>query len=345
MEHPVQDPTAPSSAPDSSCRSTRRRWPTVGAVFALSAAALGVVASSPASSAQPVAPAHSGFQVKVLATGVGGNINPDDIAVLGKDVFVGYQNGVGAMGEPASGTGTTTSTIVEYKKKKVVQTWQITGKCDGMGADASTGEILATVNEDGNSSMYAIHPATKRVVHLTYNVDPISLGGGGTDAVSVINGKILISGSNPSSLTAPAVYSASLDETTGVTTLTSVFADNATATGPSGSVTLGLTDPDSNAVVPSVSPKYAGDFALVSQADAQVIFVNGPGTAGQTLTQLPNSSNTVYQITGTFTPGTIFVDTASDSGVPGTLSTLNLTTGQVTPMVIGFTNPHGLMFI
>src|SRR6202011_153258 len=144
--------------------------------------------------------------------------------------------------------------------------------------DAATGEVLATVNEDGNSSMYAIHPSTNQVVHLSYNIDPTTLGGGGTDALSVINGQILISGSNPSSLTAPAVYSASLNETTGVATLTSVFADNATATGPSGPVTLGLTDPDSNAVVPSVSPKYAGYFALVSQADSQVIFVNGPGT-------------------------------------------------------------------
>jgi hypothetical protein len=58
-----------------------------------------------------------------------------------------------------------------------------------------------------------------------------------------------------------------------------------------------------------------------------------------------NSANTIYQITGDFTPGTVFVDTASDSGVPGIVGTLNLATGQVTPLLVGFTNPHGLIFV
>ncbi|HEY7947419.1 MAG TPA: hypothetical protein VID75_07075, partial [Acidimicrobiales bacterium] len=255
----------------------------------------------------------------------------------------------------------------EYQKKKLLASWQVTGKCDGLGADPATGEILATVNEDGNSSLFVINPTTSKVVHFAYNVDPTTLGGGGTDAVSVIGGQILTSGSNPSLLTAPAGYAVTPDAKTKVATLTPLFADNAPATGPSGPVTLGLTDPDSNAVVPALSPEFAGDFALVSQADAEVIFVQNPGTAGQTLTQLPigtnidditwvtstagslyltdNTSNTVYQITGTFTPGTVFVDTASDSGVPGTVSTLNLTTGQITPVLTGFANPHGLVFV
>ena len=67
----------------------------------------------------------SPYKVKTLATGLGGNVKPDDSAVLGDDVFVAYQNGVGSTGAPAPGTGVTASTVVEYKKKKMVGSWQV----------------------------------------------------------------------------------------------------------------------------------------------------------------------------------------------------------------------------
>ena len=358
----------PLDRPDAAA--SRRRLLVGGTTLALGALGLGLVATAVPAQAAPHGIrvlGKSPYKVKTLATGLGGNLKPDDSAVLGSGVFVAYQNGVGSTGGAATGTGVTTSTIVEYKKKKVVGSWQVTGKCDGLAANASTGEIIATVNEDGNSSIYTVNPATNAVVHLTYSVDPLTLGGGGTDSVSVIGSQVFIAGSNPSLLTAPAVYSAVLNETTKVATLTPVFADDAAATGPSGAVTLGLTDPDTTAVVPATSPLFAGDLAVVGQADQQIVFAANPGTATQALTQLPigtnidglawatsatgslvmtdNSGNTVYSITGAFTPGTVFVDTASDSGVPGMVGTLNLTTGQITPIVTGFTNPHGLTFV
>jgi hypothetical protein len=120
-------------------------------------------------------------------------------------------------------------------------------------------------------------------------------------------------------------------------------------------------------VVPASSPQFAGDFSLVGQADQQIIFVRNPGVAGQRLTQLPmatnigdgtwatsttgllfmtdSAANTPDQIIGTFTPGTAFVNTADDAGVPGTVSTLNLTIGQVAPVVIACCGPHGLLFV
>jgi hypothetical protein len=39
------------------------------------------------------------------------------------------------------------------------------------------------------------------------------------------------------------------------------------------------------------------------------------------------------------------VNTADDAGVPGTVSTLNLTIGQVAPVVIACCGPHGLLFV
>ncbi|HEY7931013.1 MAG TPA: hypothetical protein VIC81_01965 [Acidimicrobiales bacterium] len=346
----------------------RRRSLALGMSATVALSTLGVAIAAPANSA-PSDQASSTLKVQFFASGFGGLKKPDDVAVLGTDLFVAYQNGVGATGGAASGTGTTTSTIVEYAGKSVKAQWVVTGKCDGLGADAATGQIIASVNEDGNSSLYTIDVASGVVTHFTYNVDPASsaIGGGGTDAISVVNGKILISASAPNSATAPAVFSVALDASTKIATLTPFFSDNASATGPNGAVTLALTDPDSNAVVPSSSPLYAGDFALNSQGDSQMIFASNPASATPTLSVLTlgtqiddftwatstegsliltdNSANTIYQITGDFTPGTVFVDTASDSGVPGIVGTLNLATGQVTPLLVGFTNPHGLIFV
>ena len=350
-------------------RMSLRRWVISAGVLLLVASGTTLASvSSAGAAASPIA-IHSQFKVNLVATGTGGQVNPDDVAVLGKRVFIGYQNGVGAMGEPASGTGQTQSTVVEYSLRgKPVASWNVIGKVDGLGEDVSTNEVLATVNEDGNSSIYAIHPLTNQVVHLTYNVDPASLGGGGTDAVAVNDGQIFIGGSNPSAANAPALYTAVLNETSGVATLTSVFNDNASASGPGGPVTLALTDPDSNAVVPFQSPRFGGDVVLNSQGDSKLIFAHHAASAEQTLTQLPiptqidditwatsatgklyltdNKDNRLYTIsTASFVPGTVFIDTASDSSTPGFVGTLNLTTGQITPVVVGFSNPHGLRFV
>jgi hypothetical protein len=338
----------------------------VGGVTATVAAA---AAAPPALVPSTVAVQH-GFELRVFAAPSSTAISkPDDLAVLGNAVFIGYQNGVGAMGEPASGTGQTQSTIVEYGPHgHTLASWNVTGKVDGLGSNTSTKEIIATVNEDGNSSLYTISPSTSDVDHFTLSPDPTSLGGGGTDAVSVLNGTIYLSGSNPSAANAPALYSAALNEGSGVASLTSVFDDNATATGPGGPVALALTDPDTNAVVPPSVPTYGGDLVLVGQADSQFVFVKDPGTVGQTLTQLPvgtqvdgvaiatahagtlllndNTTGSTYALRShTFTPGTIFVSTANDAGVPGIVGSLNLTTGQISPIAIGFTNPHDLHFI
>jgi hypothetical protein len=70
---------------------------------------------------------------------------------------------------------------------------------------------------------------------------------------------------------------ASLNETTKIGTLAPVFADNVSATGPSGpsgAVTLDLTDPDIHAMVPPSGPLFGNDFAVVAQTAQQVIFVH-----------------------------------------------------------------------
>jgi len=115
---------------------------------------------------------------------------PDDITRLGQDIFVGFQNGVGPQGEP-SADGNLDSTVVEMTASgHAVAEWDIEGKADGLTADPATRTIIATVNEDANSSLYTITPGGG-VQHYAYN-EPLPHNGG-TDAISVQDGRIYIS--------------------------------------------------------------------------------------------------------------------------------------------------------
>src|SRR5580698_6174953 len=94
--------------------------------------------------------------------------DPDDITVLGHHLFVGFQNGVGPQGE-ASTDGNLDSTIVEFTPAgHVVRKWDIVGKCDGLTADTAARVVIATVNEDANSSIYTIAPGALPGRQLTH---------------------------------------------------------------------------------------------------------------------------------------------------------------------------------
>ena len=312
-------------------------------------------------------------------------IQPDDIVALGGKLYVGFQNGVGPQGEAAA-SGNLDSTLVELTPAgSVVKQWDVTGKIDGMGADAATGQVIATVNEDLKSSLYTVSGGT--VTHYTYTPSKLPHLGG-TDSVAVQNGKILISASSPGTsgkppASAPAVYAVTLNAATKTATVAPFFADNATATGVNApnagkKVTLALTDPDSNGLVPSSSPQFAGDFMLNSQADQELIF---SGSSGQNLQALKISSpvddtawatsangslyttdsgaNTVDAITGSFKPGTVYAAVApcNAASAPAvcpappkyplnSLGVINLQTGAVSKVPItGVVAPKGMIFV
>jgi hypothetical protein len=212
-------------------------------------------------------------------------------------VFVGWQNGVGTKGEPNPVTGQSASTLVEYGPTgQMLNSWSLTGKIDGLGADPLHHRVIATVNEDGNSSLYTITPgapAPQQVRHYAYVPAPDSgtsggvLTGGGTDAVTVYDGQIYLSASNPTPANATALFQVYLNRRAGKASLAPTFADNATArdaiTG--ARVTLALTDPDSNANVPPASPRFAGQLVLAAQGDQQLVFARGLPSGAQ-LTRL-----------------------------------------------------------
>ncbi len=316
---------------------------------------------------------------------------PDDITRIGNHLFTGFQNGVGPQGQ-ASTDGNRDSTIVEFTLSGVVvNQWDIRGKCDGLTANTSAGLVVATVNEDAHSSLYTIDPFTSRVVHYSY-YRPLPHHGG-TDAISFSHGLMLISASAPGTTGAaapqpyyPAVYVVTLNQPKHLAFFHALFFDESHATAANGPhrgqpVKLGLTDPDSNEVVPGFEPRFAGDFMLTSQGDKEQIYVNAPGSKHQHLWVLALSNSvddtawstswhgafyaadhdddTVDVINGSFWPGTAFVAvtpcdannapaTCPGPGFPANyVGHLNMYNGHISRVSLrGATlHPQGMIFV
>jgi hypothetical protein len=317
---------------------------------------------------------------------------PDDITRVGNDLFSGFQNGLGPQGQ-ASPDGNRDSTIVEYTLYgAVVNQWDVVGHCDGLTANPYNGLVVATVNEDAHSSLYTINPFTSRVVHYSYNKNPLPHNGG-TDAISFDDGLMLISASAPGTVGAPApqpyypaVYKVTLDRANRVAYVHALFYNESHATAANGPhsghpVKLGLTDPDSNEVVPGFAPRFAGDFMLTSQGDKEQIYVHAPASRHQHLWVLDLSqsvddtawstswngalyadstgTDTVDVITGSFRPGTAFVAvTPCDANnapatcpgpgfPPNYLGHLDMYTGHINRVSVrgAALHPQGMIFV
>ena len=57
------------------------------------------------------------------------------------------------------------------------------------------------------------------------------------------------------------------------------------------------------------------------------------------------TANTIYSIKTAFTAGTVYTETPNDSTIPGILGTLDPSTGFLTPVIIGFGKPTGLIYL
>jgi hypothetical protein len=312
---------------------------------------------------------------------------PDDITALGPVLFTAFQNGVGPQGEAAP-DGNRDSTVVAFTGNgHPVRQWDIRGKCDGLTADPRTGQVIATVNEDAHSSVYTIDPVTGRVRHYQYSRPLPSKGG--TDAISIFHGQVLISASAPGTTGKaapqpgyPAIYQVNFHPATRIAHIRPVFSDEAKATvanvhGQGTAVRLGLTDPDSNEVVPFYAARFRGDFMLTSQGDKEQIFL--PRTVHPRLSVLrlsqsvddtgwasgrgriyttDNGAGTVNLVTGPFRPGMVLVAvTPCDAGnAPATcpapgfpanyVGVLNPWTGHISRLPVRgeALHPQGMLF-
>jgi hypothetical protein len=301
-----------------------------------------------------------GFQVCLFASATTSMNHPDDIQVVGGNVWIGWQNQ-----SAKDGSTTKASTIAEYTTGgKLLKTWNVIGHADGLHMNPATGTMWVTANEDAKPRLYLINPASSTATTITV---PAPSQGGGLDDLRFVNGAAYVSASNPTLNsaglnTAPAILKVTLSGSTAQ--VASAFKANAkvsTLNPPVMPVTLNLTDPDSQTIDPQ------GDLVLNSQADQELIFIHAIGTSSQTAhvlsvgaqvddTVWPTSTNGcmlvadnasgVYSICSSiWVPGTPIVDAANDGTTISFVGTLSLGSGQITPIIVGMNNPHGMGFI
>jgi hypothetical protein len=305
-------------------------------------------------------PALDGYSVRVWAKGTDDFTNPDSIEFDRGHIWVGYQN----LTSKTGGDGKS-STVVEYDSDgHLLRTFAVLGHCDGLRIDPITHLVWASSNEDGNPGLVSIDQASGKMT--TYSFDPTAHGGG-FDDMAFLNGKMFIAASNPNLDSNGVNDFPAVDEVTFKGTkvvLAPVLmgnANNATDTISGQTVTLNEVDPD------SMSIDASGDLVLVNQAGSELVFIVNPGTPSQSVsrtlvgTQLEDTvwiksavpgrllvvdakTNTIYSVKAKFTPGTIYTETPSDSGVASFVGTLDPATDIITPVIIGFGSATGLIF-
>jgi hypothetical protein len=325
---------------------------------------------------------HSSLFVSAPPPGATGPDDLTELATPGLDhgravIWTAYQNHINPNGTPGKPGGPTMSTVVGYDRASgaIVRSVNVTGKVDGLTADASMGTLIATDNEDVHSGFNLIYPALGAVAHYHYSPDPSVSGNGGTDSIAVVAGHIYVVHSNPNDTIQAAEYGVTLHRSTLVAQLTPVFYDDSRALDVSAGVvvTLALTDPDTNFAMPPQSPRFAGQLATVSQADGQLIFAshlrgsvrlsllnltdnvtgNIPPVDGFTVATCDSGTlyvvdagaNSIYALaTKGWPAGTVFVGEPSDAHNP-LIGILNLRTGHITPLGNHFVSPKGLLFL
>ena len=332
--------------------------------FALSFLALTLgIATAPASGQTASTPhAVSPYQLTVFAKAPSGMSAPDSIAVLGDHVFVGYGDG-----HAPDGSDGKNSQIVEYDMEgNELYTYTVTGHNDGLKIDPATNFLWALQNEDANSNLVIIDPDTQE--QRQYSFGP-TLHGGGYDDIVFRDCKVYISASNPANNpnNGPAIVSAQIVGS--AVNVTPVLAGESIAIDvpTDGNIQLNLQDPD------SMTLDTLGNIVLDSQADQELIILSNPGTPAQQALRLPLSYLTASGPVRVETDDTAFVTSSqgfllfSDKGlntvfalskkafIPGAaytaadggsfVGTIDLTTGVITPIVTGLTNPGGLVFV
>jgi len=243
------------------------------------------------------------------------------------------------------------------------------GHNDGMTLNPYTYKLWVMQNEDANPSLVVFDPETRQQQVYTFAAPPAA--GGGYDDIAFHDGKAYISASNPANdpNNEPAIVQVELVNGQ-VVVVNPVLEGTADATDvlTGQIVALNLQDPDSMTTTPS------GQLLLDSQADSELVLVQNPGTM-QSVFQIPLSSpygqpqvddtiftgandgfilvsdtaaNIIYKIAKEdgFEQGTPY--TAGDAGgsaTPGFVGHLDLNSGELTPIVSGLEDPHGMAFV
>jgi hypothetical protein len=361
-------------------------------------AAVGVVSGGAVGAAVAVGAskptAASGFRLTKLAAMPAGVTNCNDLTSLANgdytqtkipvgDLFVGCANGVlsNGRGSPPNRKAET-STMLEYTTAgKYVKQWSVANQIAGMAGEPLHRRVLISLDSAANSRLVFIDPNIGEVQYA-YSPNPQSASaakslhtGGGTQSIVVdSNDDIFVTASHPTRLAATASFKVVLTPPNGpsgegTAALSPTFSDDATAANGNtgkGKVKLALREIDANAIVPTSSRKYGGDYVIDDQATRQLVF-SSKVTAGKGLTvltttlglndirwatskggtfylvrrgaQTPLAKSSLYKVTGPFVKGAAYATTA------GELVRVNLSTGKLTPIVRGLGTSVGLVYV
>jgi len=310
-----------------------------------------------------------GYQV-CLFVGATTNANhPDNVVFDGTHVWIGWQNITSKVGMDNK-----SSTLGEYTTSgKLVKSWAIGGgtasgtgcHTDGMRWNATTRTMWVMCNEDGSPRLFVINPSSSTPTQ--YSLPNPTPWGGGFDDIQFVNGVAYADASNPTLNAAgkniyTALYKVTLSGTkANLSPVLKASAKATTLNPPIGPVTLNLTDPDSMMIDPQ------GDLVLDSQGDMELLFIHGVGTPSQTVKVLPvgtpvddtvwptstngcmiiaDNASGVYKVcSNLWVTGTPLTTAPNDSTIISFVGALNLGTGQITPVIIGMGNPHGMAFV
>ncbi|HYZ21630.1 MAG TPA: hypothetical protein VE690_05680 [Rhodopila sp.] len=278
-------------------------------------------------------------------------------------VWVEYGNTASSKATPGTAGS---STIVQYSTLGVVEnTYTIAGEADGLKFDPKTGNVWVLQNQDGNSSLTQISPATGQVSQpLTYDSGYVygSASSRGFDDVAFLHNKVFLSETNPSNPGDPVVVQlANGPAPFGTLDVNSILRLGDTGTNLVTGATnqpLPVSDPDSLKTLPD------GSLILTSEHDAAFTFIHDPGTTHQTASflTLPSGAGTPDDaIMPTATAGTFYISSTTNNqvlaiqatdlnpndlyaSVGNNLDQIDLKTGTVTTLATGVTGAHGLSF-
>lgn len=379
--------------------SGRRRLRQSSCLAALGMAAAGGVGAAVSVGASKPA-AAAGFKLTKLAAMPAGVTNCNDMTSLADgdytqttipvgDLFVGCSNGVlsnGRGGPPNRKADT--STMLEYTTAgKYVKRWSVANQIAGMAGEPLHRRILMPLDSAANSQLVFVDPTivgSFAEIQYAYSPSPQSASaakplytGGGTQSI-VVDSKddIFVTASHPTKLAATASFKVVLTPPNGpppakgTAALSPTFSDDATAANGNtgkGRVKLAIRQIDANAIVPTSSRRYGGDYVVDDQATRQLVFSSNV-TAGKGLTvltttlgvndirwatskggtfylirrgnQKPLAKASLYKVTGQFVKGAAYATTSH-----GELVRVNLSNGKLTPLVRGLGTSVGLVYV
>jgi len=296
----------------------------------------------------------------IFATAPDSAKSPDSITEGKNSIWVEYGNSAKSDGSAGS------STIVQYDLLGTVQnTYTLPGLADGLKVDPATGDVWALQNQDGNSTITLIDPATNQVSAPLSYAAPYAYGADSTrgyDDVAFIGQKVFLSYTNPVNPGDAVIQQL----TNGTAPFGSLQTTDVLRLGDTGTnlVTGGtnqplpVTDPDSLKSLPD------GSLILTGESDKAFTIVSNPGTTEQSASfvTLPAGSSSPDDVIMPMTAsGTFYISNQNDNNVLAVKVTglntgdlyasvgsavdqIDPKSGTVTPIITGLNAAHGLLF-